>query len=459
VYRKKDELVFTTGESNVNEEVLTDASGRKRFISSKKVLLRGPAGERYILGMIFDLTDRKQMEEELSSAKEKAEKADSAKTKFLASMSHELRTPLNGIVGMCRLLIESKLDKNQLELLKLLDMSAGNLARIINGLLDLSQIEVGGFSIKPEQFNLRELLLSTLSMVKPMVREKNLALESSFSLDNDSLFADRLRISQILLNLIMNAVKYTDEGSVRLEVDKNIERKGILRILVTDTGIGIPADRLDSIFDSFSQIDTLESSGRGGLGLGLSITKQLVDLMEGEMNVESVPGKGSAFAVTFPVRLGTDGPISSKNITEENGEEISRELLHGKKVLVAEDEAINKLYMARFLGKLGMIVDSAENGAEVLRKHADEQYDIILMDVSMPEIDGLEATRRIRAENNSKNGIPIIALTAYAYAEDVEKCMKAGMDEFISKPINEKRLINHMVGLLSENSASPRPGK
>jgi signal transduction histidine kinase/CheY-like chemotaxis protein len=372
---------------------------------------------------------------EAREAKLSAEKAKRMKNDFLANVSHELRTPLNGILGMTGLVLDTKLDDDQKEFLNMIVESGDHLFRIISDLLDFSQIETGNLAINPVLFNLSNLVKNSISVLKLSADKKNIGLTYSIKPEILYFYGDRVRIGQILINLITNAIKYSVKGNISVSVE--ISEK--LIISIEDKGIGIADDRINSIFDSFYQIENTYLKTHEGVGIGLSIVKQLVELLDGDISVESKHGIGSTFKVLLPC---IPAPENAKVIPEKQVVK-NYSIFEGLKVLIAEDEAINRIYLKKFLSKKGFIVTEAQNGREVLDLFKLGEFNLILMDMGMPEIDGIDATKQIRElEKKSGEYVKIIALTANAFPEDVRKCVEAGMDHFVSKPINEQDLLN-----------------
>jgi len=399
-----------------------------------------------------------QLENAIQSSNMMAEKAftaNQAKSEFLANMSHEIRTPLNGIIGMTELTLNTYLDDEQNEYVEMIKSSADSLLHIIEDILDFSKIEAGEMAIELIEFNLRETVKSTVDQLSIQAHRKKLKMILHIDPDvPEVLIGDPLRLNQILINLLGNAVKFTSEGeiSVYIECEKLLEKKTELLLTVKDTGIGIPENKLNVIFASFSQSDMSTTRKFGGTGLGLTISKQLAELMSGTIWVESVEGKGSSFHVRMPFGYNKDNPVVSglyhneftdlTPVEEESNGHLDNIQTKGLRILLAEDNEINQKVVRRLLEKQGFIVDSVNDGKEAIFKMKDEEYCLILMDVQMPVMNGLIATKIIRRfERNSSIHIPIIAMTAYVMKKDKEKCFNAGMDDYLPKPIGASRLL------------------
>jgi PAS domain S-box-containing protein len=419
-------------------------NGKRRWWSIDAVKL---SATRY-LGFTKDITSRRQTEEQLYQAITAAEAANTAKSRFLANMSHEIRTPMNSMIGLSELMLGTELTREQREYADLIKLSGRNLVQLISDILDLAKIEAHKIELESRDFDLQKEVNNTINLLTLSAREKGLTLSAQIDSDVPLLLkGDVGRLCQILNNIIGNAIKFTAKGSVLLHIRQDTEdtEQTILRFLVTDTGIGIAADKLEKIFEPFTQADNSTTRQYGGTGLGLTIARQLAGLMGGTVGVESVEEKGTTFWFTAvltkqnPFLLPAPFLSDEKTTASPKGKEDTTKV----RILLAEDDPINQQMTKVFLTKSGYHVDVANNGREVLKLLEEKDYTLVLMDCMMPGLSGYEVTAIIRnpASAVRNHAIPVIALTANAMQEDRNNCLAAGMDDYLAKPIEVAKVL------------------
>jgi signal transduction histidine kinase/DNA-binding response OmpR family regulator len=429
----------STRQTVVNRTVrIIDTSGQKA--QSWGTILVCCACIASLLGFLY-VTSRVHQQEQLIDAldrsRQKERKLAAIKEQFLANMSHEIRTPMNAVLGFTRLLQGQPLNSQSREYVAAIQSAGENLLDIINDILDISKIEAGMMRLEPVSFSLRGSLHSLQTMFLPKAAEKHLSLAVQID-DNvpDILYGDVLRLTQVLVNLTNNAIKFTNEGGVSIRVSLLQQQENNIRLSITvkDTGIGIAPDKLPFIFDRFNQAEANTTRKYGGTGLGLAIVKQLVTLQYGNVTVESQPGKGSTFTVELPYSLGEVLPEAGLEIYNGNGQTPHTDA----HLLIAEDNRMNQDLLRHLLHNWQLRFQVVSNGREVLQALEKQHFDLVLMDIQMPEMDGYTAARKIRQELHSN--IPIVAMTAHAMAGEREKCLSCGMNEYVAKPIREEEL-------------------
>ena len=426
---------------------LLSKMGLLMFVTSAVGLLVGSVvTERHRIAIeLFERTaELQEANAELLASKKKAEEANQAKSEFLANMSHEIRTPINGILGMAELVLETETTAEQRDYLTMLKSSASSLLRVINDILDFSKIESGRLELSPTEFNLQDAVGETMKPLILQAREKGLQLR--FEISHDAplyLVGDSGRVSQVLINLVGNAIKFTPAGEIVVRVRAEAENgTGLwLHFSVTDTGIGIPTEKHDLIFDAFSQADGSMTRNYGGTGLGLAICRRLVALLGGKIWLESTLGQGSTFHFTARFEHASPSSTHCQEDRLASTKPYPAPPSQHLRILVAEDNLINQTVILHTLTNLGHNTTIAQNGKEALLALEAGVFDFVFMDVQMPEMDGLTATRKIReGEQKSQRHIPIVAMTAHAIKGDKESCLAAGMDDYVSKPASSDQL-------------------
>ena len=421
--------------------------GMVAFVAQEEV-----GGTPVVTGTLSDVTARRETEVALRTAREAAERANRARAAFLATVSHEIRTPINGVIGMTGLLLDTNLTAEQWRYANTLRVSAEHLLQVINDMLDYSKLDAGKLEFEHLPLSLRELIDSVVAITAPRAAAKGIALTATLPNDPpEGLIGDAGRLRQVLLNLVGNAVKFTEAGEVAIAASlKDLgPGRAALTICVTDTGIGIPAGAAKTLFTEFGQVDSSVSRRFGGTGLGLAICKRLLDGMGGRIELESTPGVGSRFRFTVPLDKARSA-AEAEAVAEP--EPIIGDVSLTGRVLVAEDNPTNQLITAAVLDKYGLRVDLVSNGIEAVDAVRSIPYDLVLMDMQMPEMDGLEATIAIRQLPGKAGEIPIIGVTANAFREDHERCREAGMQDIVTKPFRWSDLAKRMTRYLPSTS-------
>lgn len=381
----------------------------------------------------------------LIAARQNSEDANAAKSMFLASMSHEIRTPLNGLLGILDLLCETNLNASQRESVMVARKSGDLLLNILNDILDLSKIEAGKLEIVPGEFDADIVIGEVLALFKSVASKKKIRIHSKIANPGSNVFiSDELRIRQVLHNLVGNATKFTPEsGEICVELQQLKTGNGVMaEFIVRDTGVGIPVNRIKQLFQAFEQVTNSETRKLGGTGLGLVISKKIIELMQGTIGVESIEGHGTTFTFSIPVTVVDRPKVTQEPEIITPAKPLADFSIIGLKILLAEDNHVNQKVATALLSKRGATIEIAENGAVAVDMYRANAFDLILMDMQMPEMDGLEATRKIRALEESGQHIPIIALTANVMREEENACRAAGMDGFVPKPLDIQKLLN-----------------
>src|SRR5580658_10131379 len=432
-------------------------AGAEIYLLYKNYRREEPGTEPYVIGFSQDITDRIKMEKELRFTKQLTDEIARAKESFLAHMSHEIRTPMNGILGIASLLSKTQLEPQQRNYLQLIQESANNLLVIVNDILDLEKIVAGKLQLETIPFKIVDKIATTIQSFIYRAEEKELGLIFQNFIPAELVVkGDPYRLSQVLNNILSNALKFTETGHITIAtaIRDNNEERAIVEITISDTGIGIVRERLSTIFEPFEQADATISRKYGGTGLGLASCKNMIEMQDGELMVESEEGKGSSFTIRLPYQVS----IEEERVSEVK-QEIDYKSLGPRKVLVAEDVELNQFLARHILESWDFEVVIAGNGLEAIEQLGKDAFDCILMDVQMPEMDGIEATHHIRSlPDPVKANIPIIALTANALKGDSEKYLAAGMTDYLAKPFDEERLFRVISRNLTRITPAPGTG-
>ncbi|MBF0549373.1 MAG: PAS domain S-box protein [Deltaproteobacteria bacterium] len=423
-----------------SEEVFIEHLG-KHFLVTTAPLHDNVGKLRGCVHVAHDITERKSAEQEIVKSHAMAEAANRAKSDFLASMSHDLRTPLNGIIGSSILLLDTILTTEQSDYVKIIRTSGEVLLEMINDILDISKIEAGKMELETIPFDFWALVFQSCEIVRPKLQGRQINLDCRIEERVPQVLrGDPVRFRQLLINLLGNAVKFTEEGkvTVSVSVEELIDNHCKIYLIVKDTGIGIPPDKLEDIFEPFKQAKVSTARTYGGTGLGLAICRRIAGLMGGAIRAENNPSDqgGTAFHVTLWMEVGPEIELAQQRTAPQPAEPVT------KRILLVEDNLVNQFITKKLLEKFGQQVQIAPDGQQAVDKYSSDEFDLILMDVEMPIMDGLEATRAIREiEKRTGKHIPIIAMTAYAMGDDYERCLSSGMDEYLSKPVNPEKLL------------------
>ena len=436
--------------------LLLPRDGHPRQVLYRAQRLNPPGRPPYVLLCVLDITERVQAEGELRRGKEKAEASARAKETFLANLSHEIRTPMNGVLGMARQLTKTNLDHDQRELLRIIQTSGEHLLSVLNEVLDMTKISSARLEMEQVSFDLRESMEEAMRPLAVQATEKGLVFHTALLVQAEPLprvVGDAYRLNQVLINLVSNAIKFTSPpGSVSIGgfVLGQTETHLTAGFRVTDTGMGIPADKLDHIFEDFVQVGADTARRFGGTGLGLGIARALVEQMGGNIGVESQPGNGSTFQFNVTLPKAESAEEAPRSVLADTG------VLRNRRLLVVEDNGINREVVRLLLQGWGVLVDEAEDGPTALALHAERRYDVVLMDIQMPGMNGVEATAQLRLHPDPERAqVPVLALTANAFRSDLDRYLKAGINDCLIKPFKEDEFYHKLTALLLAPAVPP----
>lgn len=456
MHKEESEIRYELAEKLLSEEISQYVVDRKYLTKSGEEIqysvavstIHSETGQHLSLAHFRDVREERAAQAELSLALSKAEESTRMKSEFLANMSHEIRTPLNGVIGMAQVLAYSDLSPQQAEHVAIIRDSGSNLMSLLNDILDLSKVEAGKIDINPIEVDLRHKLNRVYKLNEPIAAEKGIGLDFVVHPSLPArLKVDPVRLHQCVANLVSNAVKFTSQGKVVIAITSQPLEDGQHKVLihVSDTGIGIAADKLGHIFESFQQADGSTTRSFGGTGLGLTITRKLAQLMGGDLKVVSEEGRGSVFTLSIMAEAEGGKGIHQERLLNDG----SAVGFSNCRVLIVDDNVINRKVASSLLGDYGFVSDEAVDGIDALEKLEKKEYDLVLMDVHMPAMDGITAAKRLREHGTLNTVIPIIALTADAMSGDRERYLALGMDGYVSKPIDERELIGEIGNVLS----------
>ena len=437
----EETALIDNGGVAILETVVTDRTGHNWTMRTKKFLVGALGSRRYLITVSEDVSEKHERARQLDQAIQAAHAANSAKSSFLANMSHEIRTPLNGVLGMAQAMAAERLPAEQRKRLDIIQQSGETLLVILNDILDFSKIEAGKLELEDGAFDLGALLLSVEAPFALLAKKKGIALSFVTEPSVEGRYAgDPVRVRQILYNLVSNGVKFTQAGLVKLHASRQGDS---LLIKVSDTGPGIPSDRLDVLFDKFTQADATTARKFGGTGLGLAICRELCHLMHGEISVESEVGQGAVFTVTLRLRWLGD---TIEDRVRENLSSPTFDAMPEIKILAAEDNPVNQLVLQTLLTQIGLDPEFVQNGLMALEAWERQEWDVILMDVQMPVMNGIDACKAIRERErqSGRRRTPMIALTADAMSHQTKLYAEAGMDGYVPKPINFATLLEQL---------------